>query len=65
MAFLPGDAAKVATGLAAGVAHWHFDNIDRRLVLKLAIPGAIGALVGTTVWQTSTATTYTRSLPCC
>src|SRR5688572_8557994 len=41
--------AKVATGLAAGVSHWRFDNIDRRLVLKLAIPGAIGALIGTTV----------------
>src|SRR3712207_1347577 len=41
--------AKVATGLAAGVSHWRFGNIDRRLVLKLALPGAIGALIGTTV----------------
>jgi len=41
--------AKIATGLAAGVSHWRFGNIDRRLVLKLAIPGAIGALIGTTV----------------
>lgn len=41
--------AKVATGLAAGVSHWRFNNIDRRLVLKLAIPGAFGALIGTTV----------------
>ncbi len=41
--------AKVATGLAAGVSHWRFDNIDRRLVLRLAIPGAAGALVGTTI----------------
>jgi uncharacterized membrane protein YfcA len=41
--------AKVATGFASGVSHWRFGNIDRRLVLKLAIPGAIGALVGTTV----------------
>jgi uncharacterized membrane protein YfcA len=41
--------AKVATGLVAGVSHWRFGNIDRRLVLKLAIPGAVGALVGTTV----------------
>ena len=41
--------AKVATGLAAGVSHWRFDNIDRRLVLKLAYPGAIGAVIGTTV----------------
>ena len=41
--------AKVATGLAAGVSHWRFDNIDRRLVLKLALPGAVGAVIGTTV----------------
>jgi uncharacterized membrane protein YfcA len=41
--------AKVATGLASGVSHWRFGNIDRRLVVRLAIPGAIGALVGTTV----------------
>lgn len=41
--------AKVATGAAAGVAHWRFRNIDRRLVTKLAVPGAIGALVGATV----------------
>ena len=41
--------AKVATGFVAGVSHWRFGNIDRRLVLKLAIPGAVGALVGTTV----------------
>ena len=41
--------AKVATGLVAGVSHWRFRNIDRRLVLQLAIPGAIGALLGTSV----------------
>ncbi|HEX4904706.1 MAG TPA: sulfite exporter TauE/SafE family protein [Acidimicrobiales bacterium] len=41
--------AKVATGLAAGISHWRFDNIDHRLVVKLAYPGAIGAVVGTTV----------------
>jgi uncharacterized membrane protein YfcA len=40
--------AKVATGLAAGVSHWQFKNIDRRLVLRLAIPGAIGAAMGAT-----------------
>jgi uncharacterized protein len=39
----------VATGTAAGVAHWRFGNINRKLVLQLAIPGAFGAIVGTTV----------------
>jgi uncharacterized membrane protein YfcA len=41
--------AKVATGLVAGASHWRFGNIDRPLVLRLAIPGAVGALLGTTV----------------
>ncbi len=44
--------AKVATGLVAGVSHWRFGNIDRRLVIRLAIPGAAGALVGATVLAT-------------
>ena len=41
--------AKVATGISAGISHWRFKNIDRRLVLRLAIPGAIGAAIGATV----------------
>ena len=41
--------AKVATGLAAGVSHWRFGNIDRGLVIRLAVPGMVGALVGVTV----------------
>lgn len=41
--------AKVATGLAAAVSHWRFGNIDRALVLRLAVPGMVGALIGVTV----------------
>lgn len=41
--------AKVATGVASSISHWRFRNIDHRLVLQLAIPGAIGALLGVTV----------------
>jgi uncharacterized membrane protein YfcA len=41
--------AKVATGLSAAVAHWRFQNIDRQLVRRLAVPGSIGALIGVTV----------------
>jgi uncharacterized membrane protein YfcA len=41
--------AKVATGVTAAVAHWRFDNIDRRLVRRLAVPGCLGALMGVTV----------------
>ncbi|MCU0270777.1 MAG: sulfite exporter TauE/SafE family protein [Acidimicrobiales bacterium] len=41
--------AKVVTGVAAAISHWRFRNIDHRLVLKLAIPGCIGAVLGVTV----------------
>ena len=41
--------AKVASGMAAGVSHWRFKNIDHRLVLQLAIPGCFGAVIGVTV----------------
>ena len=41
--------AKVVTGFAAGLAHWRFHNLDRTLVLRLAIPGCLGALLGVTV----------------
>jgi uncharacterized membrane protein YfcA len=39
--------AKVATGLAGGASHWKFGNVDKRVVARLAVPGVIGALVGT------------------
>lgn len=41
--------AKVATGLAAAISHWRFRNIDHQLVLRLAIPGSLGAIIGVTV----------------
>lgn len=41
--------AKVATGVTAAASHWRFDNIDRRLVRRLAVPGSLGALLGVTV----------------
>jgi uncharacterized membrane protein YfcA len=41
--------AKVATGIAAAISHWRFRNIDHRLVVRLAIPGCVGAVVGVTV----------------
>src|SRR5687767_3132163 len=41
--------AKVVTGVVAAVSHWRFRNIDRGLVLKLAVPGCAGALLGVTV----------------
>jgi uncharacterized membrane protein YfcA len=41
--------AKVTTGLAAAVSHWRFENIDHRLVLRLAVPGCVGAVIGVTI----------------
>jgi uncharacterized membrane protein YfcA len=41
--------AKVATGIVAAISHWRFKNIDRRLVVNLALPGVVGALLGVTV----------------
>jgi uncharacterized membrane protein YfcA len=41
--------AKVVTGVASGFAHWRFRNLDRTLVLKLAVPGCLGAIIGVTV----------------
>lgn len=44
--------SKVATGLVSGLSHWRFRNVDRKLVLKLAIPGCLGALGGATILST-------------
>ena len=39
----------MATDVTAAIAHWRFDNIDRRLVRQLAVPGGLGALGGVTL----------------
>jgi uncharacterized membrane protein YfcA len=41
--------AEVGTTLASGLSHWKFRNIDWHIVLKLGVPGAIGAFLGATV----------------
>ncbi|WP_078310935.1 MULTISPECIES: sulfite exporter TauE/SafE family protein [unclassified Mycobacterium] len=41
--------AEVATTLASGVSHWRFGNVDKRVLLRLGIPGGIGAFLGATV----------------
>lgn len=38
--------AKVVTGVAGGASHWRLGNVDRRLVTRLAVPGALGAAAG-------------------
>jgi uncharacterized membrane protein YfcA len=41
--------AKVVTGLAGAISHWRFRNLDRGLVISLALPGCLGAVIGVTV----------------
>jgi hypothetical protein len=38
--------AEVGTSLISGVSHWRFGNVDWRVVGILAVPGAIGAVLG-------------------
>ncbi len=49
--------AKVVTGIASAIAHWRFRNIDQGLVLALAVPGCIGAVLGVTVLASVDGTT--------
>jgi uncharacterized protein len=41
--------AEVGTTFASGLSHWRFNNIDWSIVLKLGVPGAVGAFLGATV----------------
>ena len=41
--------AEVATTLVSGASHWRFGNLDWKIVLKLGVPGGIGAFLGATV----------------
>jgi uncharacterized membrane protein YfcA len=49
--------AKVVTGIVAAISHWKFRNLDRSLVLQLAVPGCVGALVGVYVLSNIDGTT--------
>ena len=40
--------AEIGTCLVSGVSHWRFGNVDWRVVLKIGVPGAIGAFAGAT-----------------
>ena len=41
--------AEIGTTLSSGVSHWHRDNVDRRILIYLAVPGGIGAALGATL----------------
>jgi len=40
--------AEMGTTLASGASHWRFGNVDWRIVVRLGVPGAIGAFAGAT-----------------
>ncbi len=51
--------AEIGTTLVSGAAHWRFGNVDWSVVLKIGLPGAVGAFAGATFLaglDTSTAT---------
>lgn len=39
-------AAETFTTAVSGVSHWRFGNVDRKLLLRLALPGMIGGAIG-------------------
>ncbi|SPF68328.1 Transmembrane protein TauE-like [Propionibacterium ruminifibrarum] len=41
--------AELGTTVASGVSHWRLRNVDWWLVLRLGVPGAVGAFLGATV----------------
>ncbi|WP_067500678.1 sulfite exporter TauE/SafE family protein [Actinoplanes sp. TFC3] len=40
--------AEIGTTLMSGLSHWRFGNVDWRVVLKIGLPGAVGAFAGAT-----------------
>ncbi len=38
--------AEVGTTMVSGLAHWRFGNVDRRVLIRIAGPGAVGAFCG-------------------
>jgi len=41
--------SELGTNLASGVSHWRLQNVDWRVVARIAGPGAVGAFLGATV----------------
>jgi uncharacterized protein len=41
--------AKIGTTFTSGVSHWRFGNVSWPLVIRIGLPGAVGAYAGATV----------------
>lgn len=39
-------ASEMFTTAASGLSHWHFSNVDKKLVKSLVIPGVLGGVLG-------------------
>lgn len=42
-------AAKLPTTLVSGLAHWREGNVDRRVLVRVALPGMVGGFLGAVV----------------
>lgn len=42
-------AAKLPTTLVSGIAHWREGNVDKRILIRVALPGMIGGFLGAVV----------------
>jgi uncharacterized membrane protein YfcA len=40
--------AEIGTTLISGASHWRFGNVDWKVVVKIGVPGAVGAFAGAT-----------------
>lgn len=40
--------AEIGTTLVSGASHWRFGNVDWRVVIRIGVPGAVGAFAGAT-----------------
>ena len=42
-------AAKLPTTLVSGLAHWRQGNVDTKILVRVALPGAVTAFIGAVV----------------
>jgi uncharacterized protein len=42
-------AAKMGTTLVSGISHWRAGNVDKRVLVVLGVPGAVGAFTGAVI----------------
>ena len=41
--------SEIGTTLVSGFSHWRFGNVDWKVVVRIGVPGAVGAFLGATV----------------